>query len=141
MPKHPGGRPRIIKSPEEADKIIDEYLTKIEVYNDSNLKDRLFKVPTVEGMTLALGLACRQSFFEYIKREEFTDTIKRAKTRILSIQKELAMMGFINPTISIFNWKNNFEYKDTKEVDHGNKDNKPFKISVEAVEPPTYEDQ
>ena len=111
------GRPRIIESPEVADKIITEYLDEIDRYNDINMKDRIFKVPTVEDITLRLGLAARQTFYEYAHRPEYSDTIKKAKTRILAIQKQLAMQGLINPTISIFNWKNNFDMKDKTETE------------------------
>ena len=38
----------------------------------------------------------------------------------------MSLNGLLNPTVSIFNLKNNFGWKDKTEVDLGNRDNKPF---------------
>ena len=119
MSKHPGGRPRIIENAEAMQKIIDLYIEEIEIYNDNpaNKESRLFKVPILEELVHRLGLSNRSSFFEYAHNPEFSNTIKKAKNKILAIQKQLAMQGLINPTISIFNWKNNFGMKDKTEVE------------------------
>ena len=42
-------------------------------------------------------------------------------------------MGDTNPTVSIFNLKNNFGWKDKQEVDIGNADDKPFMTDVSGL--------
>lgn len=44
--------------------------------------------PTVTGLTLFLGFSHKSSLYEYSKRKEFTDPIKRALTRIELFHEE-----------------------------------------------------
>ena len=69
-PKHAGGRPRKIASPEEFDRRVDAYL-----------KDREDTgVPiTFTGLILALGLCSRDGFDGYAERPEFAESVKRAR--------------------------------------------------------------
>lgn len=72
-------------------------------------------VPTVAGLSLALGMS-RQALLDYEKKDEFLDTVKRAKQRIeASIEQRL----FGNSVTGvIFNLKNNFGWKDKTETEH-----------------------
>ena len=67
------GRPRIIKSPEEMERLGEEYVTECD-----NREEPL----TLTGLILYLGLSCRDSFDEYGRRPEFSDSVKRAKLLI-----------------------------------------------------------
>lgn len=117
--KNKGGQPRLLESPEKAQELIDAYFDKIKKYNENpvNKSNGDFEIPTVEDLALALGLNSRQTLFNYESYEGFFDTIKKAKTRILAEHKKLALKGKMNAAIAIFNWKNNFGYKDKTEVD------------------------
>ena len=102
-PKHPGGRPRIYKSPEQMQEAIDDYFATTEI-------------PTVCGLALHLGFNSRQSMFSYEGySSKYLDTIKRAKARVEryleeSLQKQAAAG-------TIFNLKNNFGWVDKTEQD------------------------
>lgn len=73
------------------------------------------KVPyTVNGLALFLDTT-RETLNKYEYMPEFTDTIKRAKTRIEN-ELELGLYGN-NVTGLIFNLKNNYGWKDKTETD------------------------
>lgn len=72
-PGKKAGRPRIITSPEEMDRLAEEYLTKCREDGEP---------VTLTGMILHLGLSSRQSLDRYADRPEFGDSVKRAKLGI-----------------------------------------------------------
>ena len=93
--KHPGGRPPIYETKEEMQAIIDAYFEECKgvpfVGDDGEIwrTDKGYivykippKPPTVTGLALALGLASRQALLNYQNRDEFNDTVTRAKLRI-----------------------------------------------------------
>ena len=104
--KNKGGRPRTIESPEEMDRLVDEYLEKCEEE----------KTPiTLTGCILHLGLHSRESLDEYGRREDkFSDSIKRIKM-IVENAYELNLHGTTS-TGSIFALKN-MGWKDKQEVE------------------------
>ena len=67
------GRPRIIESPEEMDRLVDEYVSRCRELEESL---------TLTGMILHMGLSSRQSFDRYREREGFRDSVRRAKLLI-----------------------------------------------------------
>ena len=69
--------------------------------------------PTVTGLGLVLDLT-REGLINYEKKDEFADTVKRAKQRVEAFTTQRLFMN--NPTGSIFNLKNNFGWKDKSEV-------------------------
>jgi len=71
--------------------------------------------PNVTGLGLVLDLT-REGLVNYEQKDEFSDTIKRAKSRIESYTVQRLFMN--NPTGSIFNLKNNFNWKDKQEIEH-----------------------
>lgn len=100
------GRPLKFRSAEELEDKIFKYFE----YCDKNKKPY-----TVTG--LAVFLDCdRDTLLNYQQREEFFGTIKRAKTKIENWIEEHSLMGDINPTVSIFNLKNNFGWRDKQEI-------------------------
>ena len=107
----PAGRPPIFKSNEELEDAVESYFN-----NDAfiDMGDEKVFAPTVEGLAFALGMT-RKTLIEYEKKDEFCNTIKRAKQRI-GIALEQRLYGN-NVTGIIFNLKNNFGWKDKTEQD------------------------
>lgn len=75
----PAGRPRIIESPEEFDRLVDEYVD----LRRSEGKPLLFT-----GMALHLGFVARQSLYDYQAVEGFSDSVKRARALVESQYEE-----------------------------------------------------
>lgn len=70
--------------------------------------------PTISDLCLYLGFTSRQSFYDYEKREGYTDIIRRAR---LMIEREYEMkLHGPNPTGAIFALKN-FGWSDKQEVE------------------------
>ena len=94
------GAPPKYKSVKEMQKAIDKYFEdcKGEVLTDAdgNVMYDKYGCPvivgarplTVTGLALALGFASRQALLNYQAKEEFNDTITRAKTRIEQYAEE-----------------------------------------------------
>lgn len=101
----PAGRPRKIKSPEEMDRLVDEYVAE---------RFATEKPVTLTGMILHMGLACRDSLDEYGRRDEFSYSVKRAKSIIEDQYEQNLHAG--NSTGSIFALKN-FGWKDKTETE------------------------
>lgn len=112
MEKNKVGRPVKYETPEEMQKLVDEYFEKgayVEV------GDKMEFRPTVTGLALALDLT-REGLCSYSGKKEFSDTVKKAKARVeLAIEQKLygnSVAGLI------FNLKNNFGWKDKTETEH-----------------------
>jgi len=86
-----GGRPPIFTSPEEMQILIDQYFATDE-----------FK--SICGLALHLGFNSRGTIYEYEKKVEFSDTIKRAMLRIECKYEE--RVNSTSPTGPIFVLKN-----------------------------------
>jgi hypothetical protein len=116
---NPVGRPPLYNSPKELQTAIDEYF-KTEAYVDLGLvKNKKGKstrvqryVPTITGLVVFLGFSSRDTFYEYEKKPEFTDTIKKARTRIEQAYERL--LHGANCTGAIFALKN-FGWQDKTE--------------------------
>ena len=123
----PAGRPPKYTNPADMQIEIDKYFADcdkgevIEKFNKHGDPVSITRqIPyTVIGLTLALGFCSRQSFFDYIERDngnnDFSDTIKRAKGRIEQ-QRNLMLLDGRNPVGSIFDLKNNFNWVDRTEI-------------------------
>jgi hypothetical protein len=95
------GRPRIWNTAEEMELAIEAYFEQ-------------YKPPTITGLALFLGYACRQSFYDAAKLDGFSDTIKRARARC----EEYAENELFNnprPTGAIF-WLKNAGWSDRKDI-------------------------
>jgi hypothetical protein len=95
-------------------KAIDEYFVKC---------DEEKKPYTVTGLALALGFLSRQALLNYegytdIDDISFHDTIKAAKHKVEASIEEGLLSGKYNSVGSIFNLKNNFNWKDKTEVEN-----------------------
>lgn len=120
----PAGRPLKFKTPEELDQKIDDYMesrgwkTK-KVYShkqDREIEVDYFLPATITGLAAALDTN-RQTLLNYEEKDEYFDTIKRAKTICEQHAEEGAMMGELNPAMCIFSLKNNYNWRDKNETD------------------------
>lgn len=80
------GRPPLYDSPLDMEKVIIEY------FEESKNNSGKYQ-PTIEGLTLALGFATRQSLHDYAKKQDFIDVLNRAKGFIKSCY-EKQLYGF-----------------------------------------------
>lgn len=125
----PAGRPPAYKNVKEMQEIIDKYFKSCEgtiLKNDDG--DIVFdkygqpviigqKPPTVTGLALALGFNSRQSLLNYADKEEFMDTITRAKSQIEEYA-ETRLFDKDGVNGAKFNLINNFRgWKEHKEVE------------------------
>lgn len=102
--KHAGGRPPKYNNAEEMQEKIDEYFKQC---------DEEYEPYTVTGLGLALNMS-RQDLINYSNKDEFFDTIKKAKARVENyLEKRLITNS--SATGIIFNLKNNYGWKDKQE--------------------------
>jgi hypothetical protein len=72
------------------------------------------KPPTVSGLAYALGMS-RQALCDYSHKDQFLDTLKKARQRVeIALEERLDAAA---PAGAIFNLKNNFGWKDQQAVD------------------------
>ena len=100
------GRPRAFKSVEEVEEKINAY------FNYCEEKEKPY---TMSGLAYYLGIS-RQTLVNYSNQYQFFDTIKKARDRVQMQLEENALSNKANPTFTIFNLKNNFDWKDSNEV-------------------------
>ena len=81
------GQPAKYKSAEELEDKIKEYFDSLEKETDI----------TITGLVLYLGFCDRSSFYDYEKREEFSYTIKKARSRIENSYEKIALYE-VGPT-------------------------------------------
>lgn len=116
------------KSKEEIQEKIDKYF---EECNGEVLKDKEgnpilnkyggviimgSKPPTVTGLALALGFASRQALLNYQDKEEFNDTIMRAKSRVEQYAEE-RLFDRDGSHGAQFSLRNNFKGWKTKDIE------------------------
>jgi len=102
------GRPRKISSPEEFDRLVNEYIERCR-------SPEAPQAITLTGLILALGLSSRESLDEYYKYDGFSDSVKRAKL-IIEHEYENRLLTASNASAPIFALKN-FGWKDKQDVD------------------------
>lgn len=109
--KLPVGRKRLIDSPETFDKLVDSYIDLCKQANEPIL---------LTGMILSLGLNSRDSFYEYQKYPEFSDSVKRARM-LIEMEYEKRLNSGSNAAAPIFALKN-FGWTDKQELEHTSPD-------------------
>ena len=90
------GRPRILRSPEQLDALVDEYVQQCRD-NDEPL--------TLTGLILHVGLSSRSALDNYEGRPGFLNSVKRAKL-LIENGYEIDLRRTGNPAGSIFALKN-----------------------------------
>ena len=114
-----GGRPPKYKTVEEIQEKIDEYFEKCKgkvfelngepVMNKYGMPIIIdAEPPTVTGLALALGFTGRQALLNYQAKEEFVDTITRAKARV-EHYAEMRLFDKDGANGAKFSLANNFE--------------------------------
>lgn len=104
------GRPRAFKNVEEVEEKINAY------FNYCEEKEKPY---TMSGLAYYLEIS-RQTLVNYSNKDEYFDTIKKARDRVQMQLEENALSNKANPTFTIFNLKNNFDWKDKVEVKNTN---------------------
>lgn len=98
------GRPAKYKNKEELQEKIDKY------FKECDKKEEPY---TVTGLGLALDMS-RQDLINYSNKDDFFDTIKKAKQKVENyLEKRLIKDS--SATGIIFNLKNNYGWKDKQE--------------------------
>lgn len=100
----PGGRPKSYNEVKEMKMKIDNY------FNECNKNQEPY---TITGLCIALDI-CRDTLSEYMKQDEFSDTIKKAKLKVENYLEKHLITDTSTSGI-IFNLKNNFGWKDKQE--------------------------
>ena len=100
------GRPKIFNDVKEVEEKINAY------FNYCEEKEKPY---TMSGLAYYLGIS-RQTLVNYSNQDQFFDTIKKARDRVQMQLEENALLNKANPTFTIFNLKNNFDWKDNNEV-------------------------
>ena len=111
------GRPLKFQSVEELQQAIDAYFAEMKesVYINAD-GIPVYEPLTITGLALALDTT-RKTLMEYEEKDEFSNTIKKAKTRIENYA-EKRIFG-TSPTGAIFALKN-YGWKDTQDVNQNN---------------------
>lgn len=105
---HPGGRPKIFKSPDEIEKKVEEYKKYLREED---------KPPTMAGLAYFLGVD-RKTLYNYSNEDEFFHTIKKYRDWILlNIEENCAIKGHGG---AIFLAKN-YGYTDKQEINYTKK--------------------
>jgi len=103
------GRPPKYETPEQMQEATEEYFNT-DAFIDMG-EARIF-APTISGLAYALDLS-RQGLIEYSEKDQFSDTVKKAKQRVeIALEQRLHGQAV---TGTIFNLKNNFGWKDKVE--------------------------
>lgn len=115
--KHPGGRPPKFSNPKDMEAKIATYFEncpdkRVVYYEGTKIE---IPCPTISGLALFLGFVDRYSMYDYEKKPEFTNTIKRARAFITKIYEQLTHTGTC--TGAIFMLKN-YGYTDKTEIEH-----------------------
>ncbi len=108
----PGGRPPLYTDPEEVADIIEAYFQAV-TFQHPETGITICR-PTMSGLAYALEMS-RQSLINYGNKEEFFDTIKRARDKVEVALEDNLYNNSVTGTI--FNLKNNFGWKDKTELD------------------------
>ena len=104
--KNLGGRPLKFKTPKELEQKIEAYFKKC---------DRLKEPYTITGLAVELDTS-RETLLDYRERDEFSDSITRAKLRFHAYAEKSLWMPKVATGV-IFNLKNNYGWKDRSEHD------------------------
>lgn len=104
------GRPAKYKNKEEVQSILDDYFETDAFIGEGDSK---VYAPTITGLAMALGLS-RQGLLDYSNKDEFVDTIKKAKQKVEASLEQRLFGGAVAGTI--FNLKNNFGWKDQQDI-------------------------
>ena len=112
--KSEGGRPPIFETPEEMQEAIDSYFEDPPCRTAYSKDGDKIEIPciTITGLALHLGFSSRQSLHDTEKRDGFSYTIRKARTRVENCYEMNLQTS--QPTGSIFALKQ-MGWNDTEE--------------------------
>lgn len=113
MADHPW-QPLLFKTKEDLQEKIDAYFNSCYTVNAEWVKE-CTRPLTISWLALELETS-RQTLINYEQKEQFFDTIKKAKQRIESWTEEQLYRN-TQVTGVIFNLKNNYDWKDKQEIE------------------------
>ena len=116
------GRPPKWTTPEMLQKDIDKYFEECKKTGEPL---------TITGLAIALD-TYRQTLMNYEEKDEFFDTIKKAKQKIENFAEKKLYDKDVPTTGVIFNLKNNYGWVDRQEVD--SKVNLSYEDTLKKVE-------
>ena len=117
------GRPLKFQSVEQMQKLIDAYFEEC---------DSTGQIYTVTGLAMALDTD-RITLVRYTERDEYSNTIKKAKQKVENQMVSRALSGQYNSAVSIFLMKNNFGYQDKVDVRIDNEEDDPITIAMKGI--------
>lgn len=116
-----GGRPLKYKSPEELEKLIDDYFEMCETKGEPI---------TITGLCIAIGTS-REGLMNYQKRDEFFDAVKKAKTKVeQSYEQRLILRGNAGDIFAL----KQFGWSDRQDVNIGGQKDAPFEVNIKVVD-------
>lgn len=118
MADHPG-QPLLFKTKEALQEKIDAYFASCYRFNEETNINECIRPLTISGLAVDLETS-RQTLINYEQKEQFFDTIKKAKQKIENWTEEQLYRN-TQVTGVIFNLKNNYDWKDKSEVDNNTK--------------------
>ncbi len=142
--KRPVGRPPMFESADQMQKLIDAYFVECDgkpfLDKDGNpMRNKDGKIIrddrrpyTITGLALALGFNSRQALLNYEGKEEFYDTIVRAKARVERYAEE-RLYDNHGANGAKFSLANNFKGWSEKQQIEGSINTKQ-EISIELVD-------
>lgn len=116
-----GGRPPKYKTPEELEQLIDGYFAECEATGEPI---------TLTGLCMAIGTT-RDTLITYGKKDEFVDTIKKARNKVEN-SYELRLINRGNAG-DIFALKQ-FGWSDRQDVNIGGQKDAPFEVNIKVVD-------
>lgn len=125
------GRPLAFKTVEDLESAVEKYF-ETDAFIDMGDGVKMF-APTMSGLALSLGVD-RKTITNYANRDEFFPAIKKARSRV-EVALEQRLYGN-NVTGVIFNLKNNFDWRDSQNIDHttNGKDISPSSVDPSLVQ-------
>jgi len=118
----PPDRPKLYPTLELLEEAVEAYFQKCDD------KDEPY---TMTGLARTLGMS-RQTLSRYSKLDPYCDTIKAARQQVEESIERGLMRGY-NATGAIFNLKNNFGWRDEKQIDNTSSDGSMTPTVIERV--------
>lgn len=137
------GRPLKYNTAEEMQIHIDEYFEKCQPkpYLNDEGKPLLdgkgnpiieLNPPTITGLALHLGFVNRASMYDYEERGEFSNTVKKARTRCENWLEVNGLAGKTPPAMAIFALKN-YGWTDRQDLNHTGNIDSTVQINITPV--------
>lgn len=127
----PAGRPLKFKTPQELDEAIDKYFASC-----YDTEGKIIKAITYTGLAIALGTT-RQTLLDYREKDEFTDSVTRAKAKCEEFAESQLFIGK-NPSGAQFALTNNYDgWAAKQDVNLGGQKNNP--IETKEIRPSDQE--